>query len=67
MQPSFLVGGNRERQRKLWETVDTINGKLGRGTVPVLSAGLQPAGALRSAHRSPRWTTNWNEIPQVKA
>ena len=67
IQPSFLVGGNRERQLKLWQTVDEVNHKLGRGTVQVLGAELKPAWALRSAHRSPRWTTCWNEIPQVKA
>ena len=52
---------------KLWQTVDEVNGKLGRGSVQVLGAGLKPAWALRSAYRSPRWTTNWNEIPKVKA
>jgi DNA polymerase V len=67
IQPSFLTGENRERQLKLWETVDEVNHKLGRGTVRVLGAGLNPAWTLRLAHRSPRWTTNWNELPKVKA
>jgi DNA polymerase V len=67
MQPSFLVGGDRERQMKLWETVDEFNHKLGRGTVQVLGAGLKPDWTLRVAHRSPRWTTRWQEIPRVKA
>ena len=67
IQPSFLATGNRERQLKLWQTVDEVNGKQSRGTVRVLGAGLNPAWALRSAHRSPRWTTCWQEIPIVKA
>jgi len=44
-----------------------LNHKLGHGTVPVLGAGLQPTWALRAAHRSPRWTTRWQEIQKVKA
>jgi DNA polymerase V len=51
----------------LWQTVDGLNQKLGWGKMRVLGAGLKPTWALRSAHRSPRWTTRWQELPNVKA
>lgn len=59
---------DRERRAKLWKVVDGLNLSLGRGTVAPLGSGLkEPAWMLRAAHRSPRWTTRWDELPLVKA
>ncbi|MBV9038767.1 MAG: DUF4113 domain-containing protein [Acidobacteriaceae bacterium] len=56
-----------KQKRRLLGNTHELNHKLGHGTVPVLGAGLQPTWALRAAHRSPRWTTRWQEIQKVKA
>jgi DNA polymerase V len=55
-----------KRSERLMATVDRINRELGRGTIQL---GLPRAGnawALRSEHRTPRYTTRWDELVNVK-
>jgi DNA polymerase V len=48
--------------------MDKLNATLGRDTVRILSAGPKEAAwKLRAEHRSPRWTTRWDELPRAKA
>ncbi|MCW4148549.1 Y-family DNA polymerase [Halomonas sp. 18H] len=52
----------RQRSHKLMATMDALNEKMGKGTVRL---GLPEKNApwhLRCAHRSPRYTTNWDEL-----
>ena len=52
----------RERSQKLMATMDALNEKMGKGTVRL---GLPEKNApwhLRCANRSPRYTTNWDEL-----
>ncbi|WP_261506292.1 DUF4113 domain-containing protein [Chromohalobacter canadensis] len=42
--------------------LDALNGKMGKGTVRL---GVL-AWHLRCAHRTPRWTTQWQELRKVK-
>ena len=55
------------KTQKLMQTLDQLNHKMGRHTVafglPVEDARWQ----MKMAHRSPRYTTCWSEIPRVKA
>lgn len=47
-------------------TMDKLNRELGRGTIQL---GLPRAGnawGLRSEHRTPRYTTRWDELVNVK-
>lgn len=57
---------DRAQSRRLMDTIDRINL---RGPVPVFWAaqGTQQEWRLRSARRSPRYTTAWNELPTVRA
>ncbi|WP_419805711.1 DUF4113 domain-containing protein [Terriglobus sp.] len=65
-QPALWSELDRERRERVWKTVDRLNATLGRGTVRVLSAGPKDAAwNLRAEHRSPRWTTRWEELPRV--
>ncbi len=58
--------GTRNTQAKAWQVMDRLNADLGRGTVRIGSAGPKIAAwNLRSAHRSPRATTHWDELPSV--
>lgn len=55
-----------KRSEWLMATVDQLNRELGRGTIQL---GLPPAGnawALRVKHRTPRYTTRWDESVNVK-
>ncbi|MDH5750644.1 MAG: DUF4113 domain-containing protein, partial [Rhodospirillales bacterium] len=75
-QPDLFWSGGSEKDpdRCLMNVVDSLNRKLGRGAVFYGSAGIRPGWhqdgrqdwRMRQAHRSPRFTTNWNELPQVR-
>ena len=55
-----------KRSERLMATVDKLNRELGRGTIQL---GLPRAGnawALRSEHRTTRYTTRWEELPAVR-
>ena len=62
---SMFNGEHQERHRRLMQTLDSINSRVGDGSVVVASAGLSEVKA-NSAHRSPGYTTNWNDLPVVK-
>jgi DNA polymerase V len=62
---SMFDAEHQERHRRLMQTLDNINSRVGDGAVVVASAGLSEVKA-NSAHRSPGYTTNWNELPVVK-
>ena len=56
----------RERSHKLMATLDDLNKKMGRGTVKLGTPSPGAAWHLRCAHRTPRYTTRWHEIPRAK-
>jgi DNA polymerase V len=67
-QPSLWSDLDREKRAKLWRVVDSLNADLGRDSVRLLSAGPTAAPwKLRASHRSPRWTTRWDELPRACA
>ena len=57
-----------ERRREaLMRTLDAINGKFGRESIIFGAQGLGDADwHMRQAHRSPRLTTRWSELPRVR-
>ena len=62
---SMFDAEHQERHTRLMRALDSINSRVGDGLVVVASAGLTEVKA-NSAHRSPGYTTNWNELPVVK-
>jgi DNA polymerase V len=46
-------------------TVDQINARMGRGTLRFGTEGFRQPWAMRQAHRSPAYTTRWEEVPVV--
>jgi DNA polymerase V len=62
---SMFNAEHQERHHKLMQALDNINSRVGDGAVVVASAGLSQVKA-NSAHRSPGYTTNWNELPVVR-
>jgi DNA polymerase V len=59
----------RDRAREVWlmRALDALNADYGMRTVRVGNiGGSRPAWAMRHAFRSPRYTTNWRELPVVR-
>lgn len=62
---SMFSAESNERHHRLMQAIDEINRKSdGRGIV-LASEGQSDVKAL-SRHRSPRYTTSWDELPVVK-
>ena len=63
---------DQQRGRQLMATLDALNGRFGRQVVRLAAAGVRhaPAGSARepawAAHRSPRYTTAWDELWQLR-
>jgi DNA polymerase V len=57
---------DRERSRRLMAAIDAINTQWGRGTVRYAAVGLQPRWRMRCVRRSPRYTTQWEELAVVR-
>ncbi len=66
------------RERKAMEAIDRINSRFGKGTLRTaaemdLNAAQQkmntsiPQWHMKQTHRTSRWTTRWDELPQAKA
>jgi hypothetical protein len=56
----------RDRAREVW-LMRALQADYGMRTVRVGNiGGSRPAWAMRQAFRSPRYTTNWRELPVVR-
>lgn len=56
----------RIRSEKLMATLDKLNREHGKGTVRLGMPRKGNAWELKCQHRTPRYTTHWNELPVVK-
>ncbi|WP_203310311.1 Y-family DNA polymerase [Sphingomonas beigongshangi] len=66
-RPRTLFEGDTARRDRLMSALDEINGKFGKWTAVTASQGFKREWKLRSAMRSPAWTTRLAEVPTVKA
>ena len=67
-QPALWGDLDRERRERAWKAMDKLNATFGRDTVRILGAGPKNAAwKIRAEHRSPRWTTRWDELPRVRS
>ncbi|MBU1001254.1 MAG: Y-family DNA polymerase [Proteobacteria bacterium] len=53
------------RQEALMQALDATNAKWGRDTITYAATGLGQAWKMRQNHKSPRYTTSWDELPLV--
>jgi DNA polymerase V len=67
IQTNLFDTKDRERSQRLMAVVDHLNTQLGAGTIQYAVAGLTPGWITRSARRSPRYTTRWEELVVVQA
>ncbi len=56
----------RLRSAKTMAVLDAINKEWGQGTLRSGAAGVTKRWAMRSENRSPRYTTQWDELPVVR-
>lgn len=49
----------------LMQTLDSVNAKWGRGSLQYAAEGLGRPWRMRQLRKSPRYTTCWDEIPEV--
>ncbi|NHQ93287.1 Y-family DNA polymerase [Janthinobacterium lividum] len=63
----FDAGRDRARAASTMAAMDALNERFGRDTVHLGSAGLVRRWAMLSENRTPRYTTNWMELPKVRA
>ncbi len=65
--PPCLFAGTEAGSPRLMAAMDGINDRFGRGTVRLATQGFRQRTALRSQHRSPCYTTRWDQLPVVRA
>ena len=64
VQTTLFDTTDRNRSHKLMQTIDSINNTLGRDSIIIASQGFGDI-KMRHEHRSPRYTTDWNDLPTV--
>jgi DNA polymerase V len=64
-QSLFSDANINVQSAKTMKVIDDINQMLGRGTIATatVTCNSQPHWATRADKRSPRYTTNWDELP----
>ena len=64
-QPALWGELDREKRERAWRAMYKLNAALYR---PHVGAGPKDAAwKPRAEHRSPTWTTRWDELPKAKA
>ncbi|MEM9511143.1 MAG: Y-family DNA polymerase [Cyanobacteria bacterium P01_E01_bin.48] len=58
---------NRDRDRDLMTAIDTLNRRFGAGTIGYAATGVSRPWHMQCEKRSPRFTTQWDELPVVAA
>ena len=66
-QASLFVPESDGRSERLMAAMDAINGRWGRGTMRVAAEGIDKAWRMKRGKLSPRYTTEWSELPTVRA
>lgn len=70
--PASSVQGNlfdekdRQRSGRLAAAVDHLNAVMGPGTLHYAATGFMQSWKTKFLHRSPRFTTRWDEIAVAK-
>ena len=47
--------------------LDSINGRFGRDTMTIAATGTAKRWITRAENRTPRYTTQWGEVPKALA
>ena len=66
-QASLFAPESNGKSERLMAAMDAINGRWGRGTMRVAAEGIDKAWRMKRGKLSPRYTTEWTELPPVRA
>jgi DNA polymerase V len=61
-----VIDVSTERPRAVMQALDAVNARFGKKTMVLASEGMDRPWAMRSAHRSPRYTTRISDLPVVR-
>ncbi|MBT4584346.1 MAG: Y-family DNA polymerase [Phycisphaerae bacterium] len=53
------------RDKNIMSVLDAVNTNMGAGTLHFAATGFTKVMQMRQLQRSPRYTTHWDELPQV--
>ncbi len=65
VQPDLFTSARDGRGEKLMKAFDGINRKFGAGKIRYAATGIGQTWRTAPMRRSPRYTTNWDELPGV--
>ena len=57
----------KARDKRMMSVLDAVNTSMGAGTMHFAATGFTKVMQMRQLQRSPRYTTRWDELPQVIA
>ena len=63
----FSSAHDTPESARLMQTLDRINARWGRGTMRLAAEGFDHSWQMKREHLSPCYTTEWNDLPHVKA
>ena len=61
-QPDLFSTGDSVKSDALMTAVDAINRRMGKDTIHPASVGTNKAWIMRAGNRSPRYTTDWDDL-----
>lgn len=53
----------QEKSERLMGVMDSINRRMGKGSMAIAASGTHRSWAMRRDRKSPNYTTDWNELP----
>lgn len=66
VQQDIFHAGQSEKSDRVMGVIDSINKKYGKGTVLTAAEGVEKRWAMKQEHKSPAYTTRWDELPLVR-
>jgi DNA polymerase V len=67
VQPDLFDQQDRPKSKRLMTALDALNARWGAGTLQYAASGLSKPWKTQCHHRSPAYTTNWDELPIAHA
>lgn len=67
VQADLFDRHDRVRSKRLMLALDAVNKQWGSGTLQYATSGITKKWKTQFQHRSPSYTTHWDELPVVKA
>lgn len=65
-QLDLFHSGQSAKTDKLMAAMDKINRRHGRNSIYIAAEGVHQKWAMRQAYRSPAYTSQWHELPEIQ-